>query len=242
MFRALSVVFAVLFAPSAALAHFVWIVPSCEEERCSAELYFGEYAAGPRETKSTRLPERAGLETELLSSDREAQALSLELREESFHAEFERPKNGAVLAIDDEGEVVDWRKHRLGIVRPIFYARAIVPGSSGNAPDAPKKYALDLLPLDVAAGVIKVGAPAKFRVLFNGEPYTGRAELRVYAPNGWSWEGSLSKADSTVSFTPLWPGLYVAEAIVREERSGTFKGKEYEAIRHRATLSLRAEE
>lgn len=141
-----------------------------------------------------------------------------------------------VNAIDNESEVVDWRKYKIGVIRPIFYAKRLIgskPKKLAVAPDT-----LDILPLDDANKVEgKDSTEHKFKLYFHGEPYKAKAEVKIYSPKGWIWEGELSD-EGAFSFVSEWPGLYVVEAIVMENTPGTFKGKEYEAIRHRATLSV----
>jgi hypothetical protein len=40
------------------------------------------------------------------------------------------------------------------------------------------------------------------------------------------------------SFTPLWPGFYVVEVEYQEKTPGEYKGKAFEALRHRGTLTV----
>lgn len=87
------------------------------------------------------------------------------------------------------------------------------------------------------------------QVMFRGQPFNNQklgdkypdGVLRVYAPNGWGIEVRLDPS-GVGTFQPLWPGQYVADCIHLERTPGKFKGREYEALRHRATYAFTVRE
>lgn len=225
----------VVLIPNCAYAHFLWIETDCANTGpCVAKLKFGEYPR-VKETLDTRLNERA---ESRMSAHPAAGAVSLPLTPEKDHfAASVTPSMGKIAylsAIDDESPVVDLSKHRIGIVRPIFSATAVLPGSDAALSLRTPGPALQLLP--AAATNLRTGQEVSFKIMLNGAPVAQKATVYINAPNGWAWEGEV--ADGSVAFTPLWPGQYVADVVVLEEVPGEFKGKTYEAIRHRATLTL----
>jgi uncharacterized GH25 family protein len=82
----------------------------------------------------------------------------------------------------------------------------------------------------------KVSSEIVFKVMFKGAPVASRAVL-VHAPIGWDKELH-TDSQGVASFTPLWPGFYVVEVEYQEKTPGEYKGKSFEAIRHRGTLTV----
>lgn len=235
----LASLFLVLFFPNLCRAHFIWFEDDCDTGNspaaCEVRLRFGEY---PHviETIATRLKEREGVVAHAVALDGSRTPLALTIKDDFYTGRVAEPgKLQALIASDEQNPVADWSKSRIGIVRPIFYTRIQFPrgGQSEVKPELP----LDIIPLGEGRdGTLKVKDRAEFAIFFKGEPVAQRVEVRVYAPNGWSWEGTVENGKSF--FTPEWPGLYIAEAILYEDTPGEFKGDAYQSIRHRATLSI----
>ncbi|HWL54722.1 MAG TPA: hypothetical protein VNQ90_19935 [Chthoniobacteraceae bacterium] len=201
-------------------AHYLWIESDHEGE---ARIYFGEYNEGVKEKAGGRLDERDRMEGQLVAPDQAASPLRLVKKADHFVART--GKSGWLLVSDVTNEVKDWRKSDIGIVKPMFYARAAV----GNQPlpDARPTLALDLIP-DAAH-------PQNLRVYFNKKPLP-KAKVIVTAPNLWMQELQCDQ-EGRVSISTPWPGRYVIEVIYKERKPGQFNGVAYEAIRHRVTYS-----
>ena len=75
-----------------------------------------------------------------------------------------------------------------------------------------------------------------FQLLYNNKVFVN-AKLSVHAPKEWSKEYKTDN-NGVFSFNPICNGQYVIECIYKEDKAGTFKGKNYEATRHRATYTL----
>ncbi len=69
---------------------------------------------------------------------------------------------------------------------------------------------------------------------------TGDQEIEVMAPNGWLQKLYANK-EGKAGFVPLWPGKYLLEMIVKEEKKGLHNGKEYKVDFHCATYMLEVE-
>ncbi|NUN92812.1 MAG: DUF4198 domain-containing protein [Verrucomicrobiae bacterium] len=209
-----------LGALSAAQAHFLWIESETPTE---AKVYYGEFAEGLREKAGAKLEERGACRVFLDRAQQPESPLSCSKMEDHFLARFQSA-NGWILVQDLEGEVKDWRKHSLGIVKPVYYARAAV-ANRASAPHA--KMTLDILP--------EANALQRLQVLFRDKPLPG-AKVAVYAPNSWMRE-LRTDSEGRVTISTPWSGRYVVEVIHKENRRGEWRGKAYEAIRHRATFS-----
>jgi hypothetical protein len=213
--------FCVLSLPALARAHYVWIE---SETAAAARVYFGEFNEGVREKTGGRLDERAALELWLDRPGQAKEPLSLSKRPDHLATPL-HDAAGWLLAADLTSEVKDYRKHDLGIVKPMFYARAAV----ANRPSAARPVlALDLIPAP--------GQPGTVQVFFQGKPLAG-AKVLVYAPNLWMQE---LKSDEQGRLTPItpWPGRYVLDVTHKQASPGEFRGQRYEAVRHRMTFSF----
>jgi hypothetical protein len=212
----------VLSLPALARAHYVWIESETTSE---ARFYFGEYNEGVREKAGGRLDERAALEAWLERGKPESTKLQLTPRSDHFFASLNHG-SGWLLARDVASEVKDYRKSGIGIVKPMFYARAAV-ASHAQAPARPS-LELDIIPV--------AGEPQALQVSFGGQPLAG-AKLLVYAPNLWMQELKSDERGRVAPKTP-WPGRYVLDVVHMEAKPGEYKGQRYEAVRHRATYSF----
>lgn len=229
-----------LLLPGTSHAHCIWLENSCvpegksADQQCISRLYFGEYNEEKREPLSGRLAERKSTEIFALSKENAPQELHLAGGDgDHFAAQFS-PDTAHIVAIDDEAEVSDLTKYKIGVVRPIYYARAAAPNAKTKA--APYMN-LDLILSGLESGTVKTGAPITFQTFFNLKPLADGAKIEIFGPAGSVLEGQRG-SDGQISFVPKSAGLYVIEAIVTEKVPGEFKGKKYEAVRHRASLTL----
>jgi uncharacterized GH25 family protein len=209
---------AVVLAAAAvsAQAHYLWI----ENSGGAAILRFGEFAENERERSPGRLDEIPDPQA-IVFADGKGKPVALQRGAEGFT--FAQVKPGAQLvAQESRMSVRDWSKAGIGIVKPMFYARAGLAGVEAK-PE---------LPFDI----VPTGNADEFRIWFKQQPLA-KAAVTIYAPNGWSQEHR-TDADGKVALARPWQGQYVIEAIFLERTAGEFEGKPFEAIRHRATLTL----
>jgi hypothetical protein len=214
-------IFCLLSLPAIARAHYVWIE---SETNAQARVYFGEFNEGLREKAEGRLEERAALRVWLERPDHSTRALRLVKRADHFATTLDRAE-GWLLAVDLTSEVKDYRKQDIGIVKPMFYARAAVANQPAAARPSMK---LDMLPVSDPSQSVQV--------FFGGQPLAG-AKVFVYAPNLWMQELTSDEHGKLTPVTP-WPGRYVLDVTYKETKPGEFQGRGYEAVRHRMTLSF----
>ncbi len=198
-----------------AQAHFLWFEPVDGQPR----LYFGEYAEGLHEKTGGRLDTLEKPEAQTNPANEKPVAIAIERKED--HLAVKSKGLAALLAKDTSMKVKDLTKNKIGIVKPMYYARL-----SKDATEAASPEGLDIQPV----------SKDKVRVNLHGKPLS-KAKLFVYAPNQWMQEFSTDAAGEVTITTP-WPGLYVLEVVHLELVPGNYQGDAYEAVRHVSTLSL----
>jgi hypothetical protein len=212
---------ALIGAAPAASAHYLWL----ERQGPAARLYFGEVNE-VREQSPGRLDDIPAPRAWSLSrSGGSAEERRVQRRTGAFLVDGRAGEH--MVVVESNYPVQDWTRHGLGIVKPMFYARYTAWPARAAVPSAPE-LRLDVQPVP--------GASNAARVLFDGKPLAG-AKLAVHAPNGWDQELK-TDAEGRVALPLPWRGQYVLEAIHREPAAGTFQGQNFEAQRHRATLTL----
>jgi len=233
-------------------AHFVWVETEATapaETGQPVKVYFGEYAEFLRDERGGRLDSIDGVTVRVQDPRRRQADVPLTKQVNHFAGAGSScvPGRNAVVAEQANAPVQDLRKHDLGIVKPMFYARTYFvcleeSRVNEHERDHSTPLALDLIPLttgmNLAAGRVTPGPGGEIvvKALFHGQRLPGMQVL-VHAPNGWDKELK-TDADGIVSFTPLWPGRYVLEMIHVEQTPGEFERTAYEALRHRSTLAL----
>ena len=238
----------------ASFAHALWFdLPAVVKtgEQVAVKIYFGEYDDNLREITGGRLDERSNTKLQVLAPAATAtNDLVLKQNKNHFWAMLSTTTSGVynVMATDNQSAVVDYTKYGIGIVRPIFYARAqFLAFTQGQVAEKTASITprldFDIVPvahaIDINAGTFG-SLPQQevpFQVFFKGKPFTGKADISVYAPNGWKREPKLD-AHGIGRFTPTMPGVYVIDIVYREAKPGIFSDKAYEAVRHRTTLTL----
>jgi uncharacterized GH25 family protein len=242
----------VLSTAPVSFAHFVWVesngvaIPGQEH---AISVYFGEYAEFLREEAGGRLDTIDGVTLHVIDPKRVHHDIPLTKKDNHFAGRLPSciPGRYAVTAHQAEAAVQDLTKHDMGIVKPMFYARTefvcYAEGRVGERQPEPN-VALDLevIPLSRALNLAhkevsrKVGSEIVVKVVFKGNPIASRQVL-VHSPIGWDKELH-TDSQGVASFNPSWPGIYVIEVEYQEKTPGQFKGKSFEAVRHRGTLAV----
>ncbi|ULR89850.1 DUF4198 domain-containing protein [Comamonas sp. B21-038] len=76
-----------------------------------------------------------------------------------------------------------------------------------------------------------------YQLMFKGRPVAA-SQVNVDTSEGWR-RVLLPAKDGTVRFTPSFPGLYVMEVTARVDNGSVkLNGKQYDEVRHTATLSF----
>lgn len=212
---------ATLIVPPFLSAHYIWLE---YDEKDEARVYYGEIQDGEREKSPGKLDKIKGLK--IWIADRNAAVKEMRITKTAEF--FSAPGiNSAlyVLAVSKDVPVTDMKKYNRGMAKPMYYARY---GPRLNAAAAKPVHALDILPV--------AGSENEFQVFFNGVPLVAE-KLMVYAPNTWMQEFKTDGSGKVKLATP-WGGQYVIEVIHTDKAPGSFEGKAYENVRHRATYTF----
>jgi uncharacterized GH25 family protein len=205
--------------PSLISAHYIWI----ERDGSASRVYYGEIQDGEREKSPGKLDKIKGLQ--MFKADKSGQSKEIKNTKTADFFQAEAGQTGFVLAHSLEVPVTDMKKYNWGIVKPMYYARH---GARTLVAAAKAVHALDILPV--------AGSENTFQVFFNGKPLKGE-KLMIYAPNTWAKEFK-TDTEGKVKLTTPWAGQYVLEVIHTDKTAGTFEGKAYESVRHRATYTF----
>jgi uncharacterized GH25 family protein len=111
-----------------AQAHFVWVETDATapaDKGQPVKVYFGEYAEFLREERGGRLDSIDGVTLRVQDPKRGKTDVSLTKQINHFSGALSSclPGRNAVVAEQAKAPVQDLRKHDLGIVKPMFYAR-----------------------------------------------------------------------------------------------------------------------
>jgi len=187
-------------------AHFVWLERDASGDTAA---YFGEWAAGLRETEEGHL--------KLIAAPK---AFASDGKELAVTRKADR------LAIAATGVSGDLRLTNL-----YFPEKArnlsLYQAKLGRTETA-ARFALELVPVAADSN--------SFTLLLNGAPLAG-ADVVLFTSSGWNrtW---VTDASGKVTIETPWSGQAVIEVGHVEKKAGEHEGRAYEGIRHVFTLSF----
>ncbi len=212
-------------------AHSLWIETAATGkigQSQSVKLYFGEYGQGERDELGKWRSDLKDLTLWLTSPDGKKEKLTVTQGTNYCAADFKPTQNGAyTLTVNHK------LKDLSGTTQLEFLASSTVnvggtkvfePAANGNE--------LKVLPVSST----KVNARVKLKVWMKGESKAGLTVL-LFSPASWGQELT-TDTDGIVSFIPLWPGKYVAEATAVSPGAGEFNGHSYTSLWQGATYSF----
>lgn len=224
-------------------AHYLWIEAGSSPEAKAprkVNFYYGEFEEGLREKAGGRLDEVGTIQAWISGPENAKSEIPYEKRDDYFELTVPgKPASSyALVQLQELGRPVqDWRKYDIGVVKPSFYASALVLSRGSQAMDLPEQGPAVRTTLGIYP--IHLGKELVLKVFFKDEALSG-AKVNIHAPNGWSKEVKTDESGK-IRFTPTWPGQYVFEVIHPEKTPGEFQGVAYEAVRHRATFTWQAQ-
>mgnify|MGYP006432739495 CR=1 FL=1 len=231
-------------------AHNIWIeVKSSGELNQSQKIvvHYGEYSYNYYETTDDGFKEVENFKLWLIRPDGSKKELALEKKPKSYVAEFvpQNPGLYSIILKSDKTEVVDWRDYNLGILKPNFYASAttIISGDKAQKIVHDEKALEKVNPLvikpvfEAENSLLDDENNITLRVSYNGEPLTEH-ELVVGISDQWT-KTVHTDEKGRVNFNLPWNMQYVVETVYTQKKSGSYKGKNYEKVRHTATYTLK---
>lgn len=191
-----------------AAAHMLWL----EGDATASKLYFGEYGENLREISPGKLDNIVTPVITIVDATGAEKPVTSN-RNSNYYA----IPGGATVLVQALRQPIRTPQgdKPASAQRGFLYARQ---GKGGN------------LPLDIQQDADKL------RLSFMGKPLA-KAEIVLVAPNGWE-KPLRTDENGEVNFSLPGPGLYVAEAKHKENRSGEFEGKAYSSENHTVTLSF----
>lgn len=233
-FRTLAL-FALIISLSAssASAHYLWVVVDGKAgKQGTANIYFeggpapgdGGYLdpfveRGETVIRTVAAPKPAKLKTTVATSPGK-RWLSAKLA------------TSAPRSVDSYGK---WGVYRYGKTDVLlhYYARYLEVTDHDDLHELARaeKMALDIVPHD------ETGGSMELTVLWHGKPATGRM-VYLRGPKGFR-QNMKTDQDGRIEFKIGDKGRYTIRTSVEEvDKSGTFEGKDYQVVRHHATLTF----
>lgn len=224
-----------LFLPLLTQAHSYWLELKGSGkvgELMTVQCYFGELENGLRE-KADKLGGIKSFTASVLLPDGTTQPLTLAPAENCYQAQFTPGQAGTyqVLLVNDTRAVQDWTSHKMGIVRPREYLRAVCQVGGGSLSAKPVYY-LDVTPQTGLAA----GQPATLLVTKDGAAYAN-APLKLTTPDGKQTKQT-ADANGRLTLTPTGAGQYVVDVDFMDKTPGQYQGKDYQAVRNKTALTI----
>jgi hypothetical protein len=212
------------FAAFTAYGREMWIEYGWKDQ---PEICFGQKQSGAQEQVRSSLDPIAGVQTWYVSSLGRKKNCAYERAKDCFRVNLPAGKYDTVLARADQAAVEGSPGRGLGGVKPMYYARC----QTEPLPKPRPLLELDIVPLNFK------GTDWQFRVYFRGKPLAGK-ELTLFFPS--TTPNSTIQTDSrgVATLRAAEYGLWLLEVTYVENKAGSFRGKPYRAIRHRATCTV----
>lgn len=194
------------------------------------KLYFGEYGAG--ETLSdTYLDRMKEIKVFVITPGGQQVAVEMKQLKDYWSGSYTPQAEGVytITGINEEREVQDWKRHNLGIVRPVQYLKAIYKVGNKDNQQSSKLF------LDTEINTLSPGNYS-IKVFKNASPYAGSTILITH-PDGGETKLETDK-DGLAKFTAPKAGLFLVDVEWIDKTPGQFKEKAYETIRYKMDFSL----
>jgi len=222
-----------LLAPFMSTGHGYWIELEGTHKVAAPvtiKLVYGDYPDGER-MSGKFLDKMKDIKVYVQQPDGEKQQIAM-MQRDSFWVGTFTPGSAAiyeVIGINDEREVQDWTKHKLGITRPIQYLKACY--SIGRQAAEPAAS----LPLDVE---LKQAAKGSYAITVRQNGRTVPAQKLSISAFGSEAQQLITDANGKARVELKKPGLYVLSIDWIDNTPGTFRDKSYENVRHRLDYSI----
>lgn len=216
---------------TAAKAHYLWVVIDAKSgDHGAANIYFEEGPAPGDGEYLDPVVERGTTWIRTVDKIKPAVVKTVE-KKESGKRWLSAPLMTSVSRSVDS--YVQWGVYRYGKTDVLlhYYARSLDVRDHDDLHTLARAEQMDLdLVLHEHDGSVEV------KVVWKGKPVTNR-RIQVVGPK--RFKASLTTDEKgTASFKPTGKGTYRLKTSVEEDRGGTADGKEYQKIRHTATMLI----
>ena len=230
--KKISIFFAVFLLPLLSMAHGYWIEVKSNNkmgQSVQIQLFFGEFASQMTE-KGKTLDKMDDIKVCVIDEKGNKTDVLMKQTETHWEGDFTPSSNGVyqVLGINDTRGVQDWKKHNLGITRPIQYIRTtFIVGDEKNVQS-------QFQPLDVVAQ--KNGEAYLLTAVKANIPFQ-KTKLSIINPEGWT-NVKYTNQNGEASFKPNMKGIYMVELEWIDKTEGVYKEVKYESIRHKCNMTV----
>lgn len=225
-------------------AHNLWIDvegSGTVGEVHTVKIFYGEYTYDYYETVNGNFRDVEDFSLFVIDPKGNKKKLSTTQGGDNFYNAVYTPgENGTYrfILISDQAEVVDWTAYDLGVLKTNFYAFA--QQIIGSETVGSQEVNSSETPLSLYVPTIDVTTDS-FNILayFKGKPLEEQ-EVIITIADQWG-KTIYTDEHGKATFKLPWDTQYVIEIIYTEHNPGSFKGVDYEAVRHTATFTLMAE-
>jgi hypothetical protein len=228
----------VLISASTANAHYLWVETESSGQQGREHLvrvHFGEYTYGVIEdVNGEAFPAVAGFKLWLVSPNGDRNLLTTTAARAYYQASFtpEQPGTYTLVLENNEVDVIDYTQYDFGIFKAHYNATARVQV------EGPLSDTRSVNPGGLTLKRLSSGSDSvRLQVVYKDNPLAN-AEVKIYVSDLWS-KTLESDPSGEISFYLPWQTTYIAEATMKEETPGIFKGDEYEFIWHCATFCIK---
>ncbi len=214
-------------------AHGYWIELEGSKKLhkpCIIKLYYGDYPVGERLSGKT-LDKMKDIRVYVIAPSGEKQPVEMIQHHDYWQGSFIPQSKGRyeVTGINDERAVQDWTRHHLGITRPVQYLK--MSYDVGKATGEVTDLYLDAYVQRISKGNYEV------TLLKDGKALSEQKFVLSRYDKGD--EDFVTDNHGKANISMQKPGLYILSTDWIDTDPGTFKGKEYETVRHRLDVSLK---
>ena len=243
-----------LLLSGAVFSHGIWLQIKSSGtvgQKADAHLYFGELQHGVVE-KGLKWYDGAmfsGFKAYVKKpATKFKESIDLKVSETALTASF-TPKNTGiyqVVAVNEEAPVRDVTSHGLGMLKDVSYFRTTYEATSWRAKqqgvlDLSPMMPYDIVPFPAKNGygdydshqaTYRKGEKVYATFYIDGKPAL-KKEVKVIARHGW-YQIKKTNDKGQFSFTPNEVGFYQLAYQDKQQKNGTYKGKNYDTYRIKA--------
>lgn len=222
-----------LFIPVYTNAHGYWVEAEGShkvKEPFTIKLYFGEYATGEKLSGSF-LDRMKEIKVFVKIAGGQQQAVQMKQLEDYWVGTYTPQVEGSyeITGINEEREVQDWKRHNLGIVRPVQYLKTIYQVGDKITQQSSQLF-IDTEVTLVSPGIYRI------KTYKNSSAYT-ESTILITGPDGGEIKLNADK-NGIAEFTAPKPGLFLVDIEWIDKTPGQFKQKAYETVRYKMDFSL----
>jgi hypothetical protein len=199
------------------------------DESAKIQIFYGEFENQRRETGKL-LDKMSEIKIFVLETDGVRKQIVMTQTDTHWEGFFTPTKEGVyqIIGLNDTREVHDWKRHNLGIVRPIQHLRTTyLVGTNSN--EQITENELDAIAKQSGDNIMVTA--------WKGQAVFPNAKFRVINPEGWIKE-KITNENGKAQLKSNMKGLYLIELEYIDNTPGNFKGKDYETIRYRCETTI----